>query len=345
MATMSDVARKAGVSRSTVSYTLSGIRPISDDVRERVRAAMRELDYSPNALARGLASKRSGIIAMLYPLLERGVNLSGLDHIGAAAAQAREAGYNMLLWTTAVEDIDGLEELTQQGLVEGVILMEVRQNDPRVRFLTDAGIPFSSIGRSGLEGDAPYVDTDFDGTARDALAHLESIGHRAVAFINHSRSTIEKGYGLALKMQLAMETAALALELDLVSVACDPQFRAGSDAFVTLSRERPEVTAIVSVNEKALVGVVDGITRSGLAVPDDISIVALLSSVETAETSVPSLTTVSPPPHEMGREAMRYLVECLESGTRAGHQRLVPGQLVVRESTGAARRHEHTATR
>jgi DNA-binding LacI/PurR family transcriptional regulator len=338
MATMSDVARKAGVSRSTVSYTLSGIRPISEDVQERVRAAMRELGYSPNALARGLASKRSGIIAMLYPLLERGVNLSGLDHIWAAAEQARGAGYNMLLWTTALEDIDGLEELTLQGLVEGVILMEVRQNDPRVRFLAEAGIPFAGIGRSGLEADAPYVDTDFDGTARDALTYLKSLGHTTVAFVNHSRSTIESGYGLAVKTQHAMETAALELELDLVSIACEPQFRAGFDAFTALWRERPEVTGIVGINEKALAGVVDGIIRAGLGVPGDLSVVALLSSAETAEASVPALTTVSPPPHEMGREAMKYLLECLDSGTRAGHQRLVPSQLVVRESTGPARR-------
>jgi DNA-binding LacI/PurR family transcriptional regulator len=340
---MSDVARKAGVSRSTVSYTLSGIRPISDDVQERVRAAMRELDYSPNALARGLASKRSGIIAMLYPLLERGVNSSGLHHIWAAAEQARAAGYNMLLWTTAVEDIDGLEELTQQGLVEGVILMEVRENDPRVRFLIDAGISFAGIGRSGLEGDAPYVDSDFDGTAWDALSYLKSLGHETIAFVNHSRSTIESGYGLALKVQQAMEKAALALDLDLVSVACDSQFRAGLDAYRTLSLDRPDVTAIVSVNEKALVGIMDGINRSGLAVPNDLSIVALLSSAETAETSVPSLTTVSPPPDEMGREAMRYLVECLDSDTRAGRQLLVPSQLVVRESTGAVQRQVHSA--
>jgi DNA-binding LacI/PurR family transcriptional regulator len=336
MTTMSDVARRAGVSRSTVSYTLSGIRPISDEVRERVHAAMRDLDYSPNALARGLASKRSGIIAMLYPLLERGISLSGLDHIWAAADQARSAGYNMLLWTTAVEDIDGLGELVQQGLVEGVILMEVRRNDPRVTFLSGAGIPFSEIGRSGIEGAAPYVDTDFDSAAVDALSYLNGLGHETVVFVNHPRSTIDSGYGLAVNFQSAMESAAETLGIELLSIACDTQFRAGYDAFTALATARPDISAIVSTNERALAGVMEAVSRLGLKVPKDLSVVALLSSAATAEAAIPSLTTVSPAPYELGRTAMASLLECLDSGESAGAQTLVASQLTVRESTGPA---------
>jgi DNA-binding LacI/PurR family transcriptional regulator len=336
MATMSEVARRAGVSRSTVSYVLSGIRPISDEVRERVHAAMRDLDYSPNALARGLASKRSGIIAMLYPLLERGISLSGRDHIGAAAEQARSAGYNMLLWTTAVDDIDGLRELVQQGLVEGVILMEVRQNDRRVTFLSGAGVPFSQIGRSGIQGTAPYVDTDFDSTAFDALAYLDELGHTTVAFVNHPRSAIESGYGLAVNFQTGMESAARTLGIELVSIACETNFRAGYDAFAAVATERPDITAIVSANERALVGVMEAARRLDLEVPRDLSVIALLSSAETAESAIPSLTTVSPPPYEMGRMAMASLLECLDSGVSDGAQTLVASQLTVRESTGPA---------
>ncbi|MDQ1549255.1 MAG: hypothetical protein QOD27_913, partial [Microbacteriaceae bacterium] len=288
MTTMSDVARLAGVSRSTVSYTLSGIRPISDEVRDRVHAAMRDLDYSPNALARGLASRRSGIIAMLYPLLERGISLSGRDHIWAAAEEARSAGYNMVLWTTAVDDIDGLGELVQQGLVEGVILMEVRHNDPRVAFLSDAGIPFSEIGRSCIEGVAPFVDTDFDQTAFDALAYLDELGHETVVFVNHPRSTIDSGYGLAVNFQAAMETAAQTLGIELLSIACDTQFRAGYDAFSELAAARPGISAIVSTNERALVGVMEAVRRLGLDVPRDLSVVAMLSSAETAESAIPA---------------------------------------------------------
>jgi DNA-binding LacI/PurR family transcriptional regulator len=297
---------------------------------------MRDLDYSPNALARGLASRRSGIIAMLYPLLERGISLSGRDHIWAAAEEARTAGYNMLLWTTAIDDVDGLGELVQQGLVEGVILMEVRRNDPRVSFLSDAGIPFSEIGRSGNEGAAPYVDTDFNSTAVDALAYLDGLGHRTVVFVNHPRSTIDAGYGLAVNFQAAMESAAQTLGIELLSIACDTQFRAGYDAFTALATARPDVSAIVSTNERALVGVMEAASRLGREMPADLSVVALLSSAETAESAIPSLTTVSPPPYEMGRMAMASLLECLDSGVREGAQTLVASRLTVRESTGPA---------
>jgi DNA-binding LacI/PurR family transcriptional regulator len=338
MATMSDVAKKAGVSRSTVSYALSGVRPISEVTRRRITDAMRDLGYSPNALARGLASRRSGIIAMLYPLHERGVNLSGLDHIWAAADEARAARYNMLLWTVAVEDIDELRQLTQQGLVEGVLLMEVRQNDPRVAFLTDAGIPFSEIGISGIEGDAPYVDTDFDQTAHDSLEYLAALGHTSIAFMNHSQATIDSGYGPAVKAQKAMESAARALGLTLLSIACPSKFRAGREAFSDLLSKYPDITAIVSLNEQALVGAMEAASDRGLYAPKDYSVLSFLSSPETAEMSVPSITTMSPPRYEMGRRAMSSLLEALETGTTTGPQTLVPSELIERESTGPRRR-------
>jgi DNA-binding LacI/PurR family transcriptional regulator len=337
VATMSDVADRAGVSRSTVSYALSGIRPISDETRRRIADAMHDLGYSPNALARALASRRSGIIAMLYPLLERGVNLSGLDHIWAAADEARSAGYNMLLWPVAAEDIDELQHLTQQGLVEGVLLMEVRQNDPRVRYLLEAEIPFSEIGISGIEGDAPYVDTDFEQTAHGSLAYLGSLGHTSIAFVNHPRSTIESGYGPAVRAQRAAEAAAEDLGLTLFSLACQPKFRAGREAFSALIVEQPDVTAVVSINEQALVGVLGAAGERGLHVPRDLSVMSLLSSAGTAEMTVPSLTTMSPPAYELGRKAMSSLLTALESGTRSGSQTLVPSVLTIRESTGPRR--------
>jgi DNA-binding LacI/PurR family transcriptional regulator len=94
LATMADVARVAGVSRSTVSYVLSGTRPISDETRQQVLRAMKDLDYTPNALAQGLAGKRTGIIALIFPIGEVGFSLTDFEYIQAASEQARSDGYH-----------------------------------------------------------------------------------------------------------------------------------------------------------------------------------------------------------------------------------------------------------
>jgi DNA-binding LacI/PurR family transcriptional regulator len=135
-----------------------------------------------------------------------------------------------------------------------------------------------------------------------------------------------------------MEAAARDLDLTLLSIACPPKFRAGREAFSDLLSKYPDITAIVSLNEQALVGAMEAASDRGLYAPKDYSVLSVLSSPETAEMSVPSLSTMSPPRYEMGRRAMASLLEALETGTRTGPQTLVPSELTERESTGPRRR-------
>ena len=177
MPTMHDVARRASVSLSTVSYAISGTRPISKETRLRIFAAMEELGYHPHALARGLASKRSRILALLFPTSERGLGNTDLEFIIGAADTARDLGYNLVLWTSDINDSVELRQLIQQGLVDGVVLMEVHLDDRRIAYLREIGFPFSIIGRcTDLTGIA-YTDIDFEQTVHDAVMHLIELGH------------------------------------------------------------------------------------------------------------------------------------------------------------------------
>src|ERR1700690_4664954 len=110
MPTMLDVARLAGVALSTVSYTINGTRPISLETQQRIFTAMQELGYRPHALARGLASKRSRIIALLFPASERGLGITELEFVTSAADIARELGYNLILWPSELRDIGELRK-------------------------------------------------------------------------------------------------------------------------------------------------------------------------------------------------------------------------------------------
>jgi len=120
--TMADVARLAGVSISTVSYALNGTRPISAETRARIEAAMAELHYTPNAMARGLRGRRAKIIALVYPSRGRGIDISSLGYILGASDHAQSMDYHLLLWTTETDSLASLRTLVGQGLLDGVLL-------------------------------------------------------------------------------------------------------------------------------------------------------------------------------------------------------------------------------
>src|SRR5664279_1080795 len=121
MATMLEVAKRAGVALSTVSYALNGTRTISEDTRRRIFQAMDELGYQPHALARGLAGKRTRIIALLIPSSARGLGATALEIVTGAAEAARARGYHLVVWSTELNGIAELQLLINQGLVDGVV--------------------------------------------------------------------------------------------------------------------------------------------------------------------------------------------------------------------------------
>ena len=148
MPTIADVAKRANVSLSTVSYAINGTRPISAKTRKRTFAPIDELGYRPNALARGLASKKSRIIALLLPTTKRSLGLTEIEFVISASQAAYEHAYHLVLWSTEIRDADELRQLMEQGLVDGVIVMEVHEQDERIDLLRKIGLPFSMIGRT-----------------------------------------------------------------------------------------------------------------------------------------------------------------------------------------------------
>ena len=172
MATMQDVATLAHVSLSTVSYAINNTRPISAATRERIERAMVELDFRPNAIARSLASRRSRIIALTFPGIENGLGSTVMEFVTSAAEAARARGYHLVVWPYAPSQADEMREMSRDGLTDGVIIMEVRRDDPRVRVLDAAGMPLTMIGRADDSNDSRCVDIDFDATTEDAVAHL-----------------------------------------------------------------------------------------------------------------------------------------------------------------------------
>lgn len=323
---------------STVSYALNGTRPISEETRQRIFAAMQELGYRPHALARGLASKRSKIVALLFPAAERGLGMTELEFVTSAADAAHSHGYSLVLWPSSLDDARDLRQLLQQGLVEGVIVMEVRLDDTRIDLLRESGLPFSLIGRAGDTQGIGYADIDFEQTTREAVRHLADLGHMQIGFLNHSQSEFAAGYGPSVRADAGFKHAIATAGLSGVTRLCRDAPAAGYEAFNTLLAEHPGVTALVVMNERAIPGVMQAIAERDWRIPDDFSLVSIISSARMAELMVPPLTTLEPPSSELGRLGVELLIQQLENQPQAATQALLPCRLVVRGSSGPCRR-------
>jgi DNA-binding LacI/PurR family transcriptional regulator len=340
MATMNDVAKLAKVSVSTVSYVLTGTRPISQRTRDKVMAAMLELDYQPNAMARGLASRRSTLLGLLLPMDERGLGATETAFVTGAAGAASEAGYHLMLHPVAANDLEALRQLASRRLLEGALLMEVRLDDDRVKVLRQLGVPLTLIGRTDDPTGIPYVDIDFDQTVRDAVAHLVGLGHRRIVYVNHSPGSIDAGYGPARRTQDAFLAAMNGHGLSPLMIAAEDTAAGGRAAIGTALAQAPDLTAVLAMNESAVFGLLGELAVRGLKVPDDVSVISMVTSAQVAELATPALTAMTSPGSLMGRIAVEVLLRGLsDRAVDDGHvhQQLLPCTLEIRGTTGPAK--------
>jgi DNA-binding LacI/PurR family transcriptional regulator len=339
MATMADIARRAGVSLSTVSYVISGKRPISEETAARVRAAMDDLAFRPHAAGRALASGRNRTIALLFPVPGTGVSEMQLEFFTSAAEEASRHGYGFFLSTAPNDDMEMLR-LAGSGYVDGLILMEVSLHDRRVDLLRARNVPFALIGHRADNAGISFVDLDFAAAIDLAMDHLADLGHRRVAFVNAPAPLLAAGYGPAVRSAAAFASAAARLGLRGDAFPCDPSPEAGARLMDGIAALDPPATAVLSVNGDSLAGLLRRTRDRGEAIPGDRSFIAVTSD-RVARHLAPPLTTVDFPVAEMGRIGAELLIRQLEGGEadRAGQddtQVLLRGELRVRKSSGPA---------
>lgn len=336
MSTMSDVANRAGVSISTVSYVLSGKRAISEGTRQRVLAAIDELDFQPNQLGRALANRRSNTIALLFPSVSSGIGELQLEIVTSAAETADEHGYAFLLSISREEDAE-VVHLARRGFTDGLILMAVKLHDSRVDLLRQRRFPFAMIGHRADNDGLSFVDVDFVHAVREALGYLAGLGHRRVAFVGSSDHLLASGYGPAVRTHTGFVQGIAEHGLEGTWHPCEPTPRATYTVVRDLLCASPDVTALVTSHHDATVGMVQAARELGRRIPDDLSLIAI-TSPRRAEAIDPALTTMDFPAAEIGRLGAELLIRQLEAkgGEIEPVHRLLRAELTVRQSSGPA---------
>jgi DNA-binding LacI/PurR family transcriptional regulator len=338
---MAQIAERAGVALSTVSYVLSGKRAVSQPMRERVLAAVEELDYRPHGPARALASGASHTIALFLPSPQWQL-VPVQQTFVAGATQATSASDYALLLSTETTDPETIAQLVARGRADGVILMETLREDARIERLRSAGYPFSLIGRTADLSGISFVDMDFGGAVEASLAHLARLGHTCVALFNFPPELLEAGYTAALIARDVFENRAPDFGIRGIHVPCSHTLRDAFAVAARLLRSEPECTAAITTGWQ-FTGLLSALRAADLHVPDEFSVVSVIAA-PFAEMLSPAVTGVDWPAFEAGRMAAEMLIEKLTGKQTAPRQHLFSAELVVRESTGPAPR-ERRSTR
>lgn len=329
--TIFDVAQAAGVSITTVSRILNNKPDVSKATRQRVQQVIEELGYTPHAQAQRLAARKSRTIALLFPL-DRAPSLMELDFIAGAAMAAGEENFFFNFTTTPITE-SSLLGLYRSAQVDGIILMEIHLQDWRVDLLREYDYPFVMIGHCADNTGLSFVDLDFENGVMLAFDHLVALGHREIGFISQSQVMRQQGYGPAVRSWAGYEQArqkhGLALMGAEVNIAVPDLF----DATLKLLAEQPQLTAIVVTQGASTVGVIRALRQLGRAVPDDFSVVGVITD-KLAELITPPLTAIDIPAYTMGYQAAKMLIGKLQEKPMENDQILPPPELIVRKSTG-----------
>ncbi|GAA1447875.1 LacI family DNA-binding transcriptional regulator [Leifsonia poae] len=332
-ATIGDVARAAGVSRSTVSYALSGKRAISEETRDRIQAAIAELGFTPNAGARALATSQTKVLGLYLQFQEDEFAPAMLQYVLPVSTAARENGFDLLMVTDS--DVAGaVKRTTSSAMVDGVVLLDVTYDDVRLEALREAVQPAVLIGyaRNG-EGFDSY-DLDFGEAARLVVDHLAELGHRDVVLITPPRHVYDRGGSYAWRFRDAAIERAARYGIRVSSHYGDSRQPAIVEALDAALASSPEATALIIHNDATIAALPSYLHERGLHAPEDLSVVGVFSREFGQAFSLP-FTSVETSPDRLGQEAVRRLIRRIAGDPDVGAPlvRFVEPVLVDRGST------------
>ena len=337
-ATIHDVAKRAGVAFKTVSRVLNNEANVSPETQEKVRRAIKALDYSPSIAARILAGNRSFLIGLIYDT----PSSYYMNSIQTGALQVcREAGFHLILEPCSSDARNAPSKVLSTIMntrMDGVILTPPVSDNPAIRdAIVGQDIPLVVISPPALLDNISCVAMDDRLAAFELTSHLIKLRHRRIGFIKgHPRHGAAKLRLLGYRD--ALEANAITWDPMLVKDG-NFRFQSGVAAAEELLRQQPRPTAIIASNDEMAAGVVTGAHRLGIAMPEGLS-VAGFDDVPFASVTWPALTTIRQPIVEMAAGAAKLLLQQIQSkkpipsGTRPS--RMFEYELMVRESTGQA---------
>ncbi|KTF18479.1 LacI family DNA-binding transcriptional regulator [Pseudoalteromonas sp. H105] len=329
--TINSVASYAGVSKKTVSRVLNNEPNVSDATREKVLKVFKELDYTPNPIARGLAQNRSFIIGCIYDNPSK----SYITRVQTGAlAACQENNYNLLIHPCDMRGdalISNIEQLLQTSRLDGLVLTPPFSDFKElVDFLKTKKIPYARVASAVLDDESISVRSNDEQGAFEITEHLIGLGHRSIAFIkgHPDHSATEQRFKGYLR---ALETHGVQFNERLVEEG-NFSYHSGVDSARSILDLTPRPTAVFASNDYMAAAVLKLATQRQLKVPDDISI-AGFDNAPIARHIWPGLTTIAQPVEDMTKQAVTKLIESIAQPEEKPYQVTLEARLITREST------------
>ncbi|HWQ83336.1 MAG TPA: LacI family DNA-binding transcriptional regulator [Anaerolineales bacterium] len=337
--TSQDVARAAGVSRTTVSLVLNNVEAqISVDTRQRVLEAAKQLNYHPNASARRLVQGRTRVIGFVehHSPYQSFADAFMAEVLRGLHAVARQYNYHIIYEPTSDDDRDPdyHVKLVQERHVDGIIYSGPRLNDVALESLAEANIPVVLQGH--LPG-CPFSSVDIDNISSAKLAtdYLIGLGHTQIAMITNGPLIYSAATDRLTGYTLALQAAGIEVNNDWIRIGSfTPD--SGFQAMQSLLREKSRPSAVFVASDVVAMGAVEAIHQADLRIPEDISIIGF-DNIPWVAYLNPPLTTINVPAHTLGWSAGLLLIQTLENDNFEHDNLLLDTELIVRHSCGNKR--------
>lgn len=333
MTTIKDIAKATGFSITTISRALNGYPDVNETTRKKIKEAAQQLNYTPNALARGLVQKKSKTIGLLISGITRestkdnfvyevlcGIN----DCVG-------DYGYDLVLFSTSSskQREKTYTQLCRERSVDGVIIMGIKKTDPYLQEVVQSNIPCVLIDIPITSDTVGYISTDHREGARKAVEHLIHLGHEKIALVNdHSEAFVSQlrleGY------KDALMDVDIPFRKEWVIEGKFEMEKARTET-INLLKASPDITALFCASDLMAIGALNGAKQLKLKVPEDLSIVGF-DDIVLASYVTPSLTTISQDKYEIGFSATTLLIDIMQKKATQ-HKVILENKLVIRYST------------
>lgn len=335
--TVKDIAKKAGVSHSTVSRALRSNPLISEETKQRIQKIAVELGYLPSAAARTLKTNRSHVLGVVLTSIDDpffSEILEGMEEV------IQSSGYSLFI-AAAHRDAQREREIVQamvEHRADGVIICSTSFSEERSRPFLQHGVPIVVVNNQAVEEFRYSIYHDDVDGMRQVTRYLIGLGHYRIAYIGNSasgRTTMDRLTGF----RKEMKSGGLSIPAEYVYETSGGGTEDGALAanhFLDL----PDLpTALVCYNDMIAIGLMKSLQQAGVRIPEDVSITGFDNIIFSAYTN-PPLTTLDQPKRFIGAEAARLLLELLDTPTSEQSQnhlnvRILKGQLLIRESTAS----------
>lgn len=330
--TLEDIARKSGVSRSTVSRVINDHPNVSRKARERVKEVINQTGFQPHAAARALVSNRAWTCGLIlprtinsfftdpyYPCLIQGI---------AQACSKQDYTFSLFLMGDKEDEEKMFARVARRGFMDGILFQSDQIGDMLIDRLADSGMPLVVLGRPFQENKVSYVDIDNVESVEAAVDYLIHTGHKRIGTITGPLNTTvgidrKRGYANSLKKNELMFDESLVVEGTFTE-------ESGYRGMKKLLPAKPD--AIFAASDQMALGAIRAIKEYGLNIPEDVSVIGFDDFQLPIPPSI-SLTTIRQPIARFGNEALNLLLDIIKNKSESPRQVILKSELIIREST------------